>query len=143
MPVDFSDCSVAGVRYAAFLGRHFDARLKLLHVVVPYNYVFASDGFESETTQLTKAAQASAKKQMTELRQSTFLKGISADQKFRPGNIIDEICRQGATGDVDLIVISTHGRTGFRHALIGRVAEHFARYAECPVLVVPSRESKE
>ena len=143
VPVDFSDCSVAGVRYAAFLGRHFDARLKLLHVVVPYNYVFASDGFESETTQLIKAAQASAKKQMTELRQSTFLKGVSCDAEIPTGNIIDEICRQGTTSDVDLIVISTHGRSGFRHALMGRVAEHLTRYAECPVLVVPSRESKE
>ena len=129
VPVDFSDCSVAGVRYAAFLGRHFDARLKLLHVVVPYN--------------ITEAAQASAKKQMTELRQSTFLKGISAEAEISTGNTIDEICSQGTKGDVDLIVISTHGRTGFRHALIGSVAEHVARYAECPVLVVPSRESKE
>jgi nucleotide-binding universal stress UspA family protein len=139
VPVDFSDCSLAGVGYAAFLGRHFDARLKLLHVVVPYNYVFASNGFESETTRLTEVAQASAKKQMTELRRSNLLRGVSCEVEIPTGNTIDEICRQGTNSDVDLIVISTHGRSGFRHALMGSVAEHVARYAECPVLVVPSR----
>ena len=34
---------------------------------------------------------------------------------------------------------STHGRTGFKRALIGSVAEHVVRYAECPVIIVPSR----
>jgi nucleotide-binding universal stress UspA family protein len=37
-----------------------------------------------------------------------------------------------------LIIISTHGRTGLRHALLGSVAEGTVRRAGCPVLVVPS-----
>ena len=40
-------------------------------------------------------------------------------------------------------VTSTHGRTGLKHAFIGSVAEHVARYAERPVLVVPSRSQSE
>ena len=47
--------------------------------------------------------------------------------------------RNAANEDVDLIVISTHGRTGLGHILIGSVAEHVVRYAHCPVLVIPVR----
>jgi nucleotide-binding universal stress UspA family protein len=139
VPVDFSDCSFAGVRYAAFLGKCFDARLKLLHVVVPYDYVFASDGFDSETTRLTEAARAGAKKQMAELRRSNFLSRVSCEAEIPTGNTIGDICNQSAARDVDLLVIATHGRSGFQHALLGSVAEHVVRYAECPIIIVPSR----
>jgi universal stress protein A len=40
--------------------------------------------------------------------------------------------------DVDLIITSTHGWTGFKHVLIGSTAEHVVRHAPCSVLVVPS-----
>jgi universal stress protein A len=43
---------------------------------------------------------------------------------------------------IDLIVVGTHGRTGFSHALLGSVAERVVRTAPCPVLTVPSRERK-
>jgi nucleotide-binding universal stress UspA family protein len=48
----------------------------------------------------------------------------------------------GGGSDLDFIVTSTHGRTGLKHALIGSVAEHVVRYAERPVLVVPSRHTE-
>ena len=49
-----------------------------------------------------------------------------------------EICN-AANENAGLIVISTHGRTGLGHILIGSVAEQVVRYAHCPVLVIPSR----
>jgi nucleotide-binding universal stress UspA family protein len=53
---------------------------------------------------------------------------------YCPAAIYDVAAKQGA----DLIIISTHGRTGLRHALLGSVAEGTVRHAGCPVLVVPS-----
>jgi nucleotide-binding universal stress UspA family protein len=44
------------------------------------------------------------------------------------------------TVNADVIVISTHGRTGLKHVLLGSVAEHVIRHAPCPVLVVRERE---
>lgn len=143
MPVDFSECSLTGVRYSAFLAKCFAARLKLLHVVGRYDYAFAWEGFEGEITRLTEAARERAKKQMTELCGSTLLQGVSCEAEIPIGNAITEICNEGAKDDADLTVISTHGRSGFRRALIGSVAEQVARYAEHPVLIVPSRELKE
>jgi len=143
VPVDFSECSLTGVRYAAFLAKCLAARLKLLHVVVRHDYVFDSAEFEGEITRFTEAARARAKKQMTKLRRSTFLQGVSCEAEIRIGNAITEICGQGTTDDAVLIVLSTHGRSGFRRALIGSVAEQVTRYAEHPVVIVPGREPKD
>ena len=68
-----------------------------------------------------------------------FLRDINARWKFERVIPSTEICGETKEGDVDLVVISTHGRSGFNRVLLGSVAEHVVRYAECPVLVVPSR----
>jgi nucleotide-binding universal stress UspA family protein len=75
---------------------------------------------------------------MDALKQMAFLSGVPVQTEILPGHAVDEICAAAGERDVDLIVTSTHGRTGLKHALIGSVAEHVVRYAECPVLVVPS-----
>ena len=53
------------------------------------------------------------------------------------GDAATEILRQAIERKVDLIVMSTHGRTGLRHVLLGSVTEKIIRNASCPVLVVP------
>ena len=59
---------------------------------------------------------------------------MSAIAGYCPAAIYEATAREGA----DLIVVSTHGRTGLRRALIGSVAESTVRHAGCPVVVVPS-----
>ena len=49
-----------------------------------------------------------------------------------------DICAFAKDHDVDLIITSTHGLTGFQHVLIGSIAEKVVRHAPCSVLVVPS-----
>ena len=75
---------------------------------------------------------------MDALKQMDFLLGLPVQTEILPGPAVDEICAAAGDPAVDLIVTSTHGRTGLKHALIGSVAEHVVRYAERPVLVVPS-----
>ena len=48
----------------------------------------------------------------------------------------DRIVKLVREGGYDLLVLSTHGRTGLKHALIGSVAEKIVRHASCPVFVV-------
>jgi hypothetical protein len=49
-----------------------------------------------------------------------------------------DICAYAKDHDVDIIITSTHGLTGFKHVLIGSIAEQVVRHAPCSVLVVPS-----
>ena len=52
------------------------------------------------------------------------------------GNPAQEIVELAERGQFDLIVMGTHGRGGFMHALLGSVAEKVVRRAKCPVLTV-------
>ena len=57
---------------------------------------------------------------------------------FTDGSPVVDICAFAKDHDVDLIITSTHGFTGFTHVLIGSIAEQVVRHAPCSVLVVPS-----
>ncbi len=143
VPTDFSLCALAGAEYAAFLARTLGATLRLFHAIYPYtNYVFV-DRAGVRLSGLVEAVEETAKQEMDALKQMDFLRGLPVQTKTLPGHAVDEICVAASEPDVDLIVTSTHGRTGFKHAVIGSVAEHVVRYAGCPVLVVPSHSQTE
>lgn len=134
-PIDFSQCSMSGAMYAAFFATTFDARLLLLHVfsgVMPAATVNASqaknDAIDLENARLDMEA----------FTQLDFLRKVECATEIRAGYAVDEICREAAKSKADLVVIATHGRSGFNRMLLGSVAEHVVRYAECPVMVVPS-----
>ena len=59
-------------------------------------------------------------------------------RRFTDGSPVIDICAFAKDHDVDLIITSTHGFTGFTHVLIGSIAEQVVRHAPCSVLVVPS-----
>ena len=139
VPVDFSECCFVAVKYAARLAVRFNATLRLFHAVYPYPVTIGMDRLTAESTPLINAARDNAQLEMEALKQSKWLDGIAADIKIPAGYPVDEICAETSGDDVDLTVIATHGRTGFRHALIGSVAEQVVRYTECPVISVPSR----
>ena len=142
VPTDFSQCSLAGTEYAAFLAKKLNATLRLFHAMYPYtNYVFV-DRAGVRLSGLAEAVEETARQEMDTLKQMDFLRGLLVQTELLPGLAVDEICAAAGEPDVDLIVTSTHGRTGLKHALIGSVAEHVVRYAERPVLVVPSRHAE-
>jgi len=142
VPTDFSQCSLAGTKYAAFLARKFGAILRLFHATYPYtNYLFL-DRAGVRLSGLAEAVEETARQEMHALKQMDFLRGLIVEADLLPGPAVDEICAAAGSPDVDLIVTSTHGRTGLKHALMGSVAEHVARYAERPVLVVPSHHAE-
>ena len=138
VPTDFSQCSLAGTEYAAFLAETLGATLRLFHAIYPYtNYVFV-DRAGVRLGGLVEAVQETARQEMDALKQMDFLRGLPVQTEIVPGPAVDDICAAAGDPGVDLIVTSSHGRTGLKHALIGSVAEHIVRYAERPVMVVPS-----
>lgn len=139
VPVDFSDCSLAGVRYAARLAQRTGATLRLLHVVFPHSELVTFDRVTGDLTTVARAAKVAARRQMKRLMAMAFLQSVPVEVAIQTGGATASICAETGLDDIDLVVISTHGRTGFKRAMIGSVAEHVVRYAKCPVLTVPSR----
>jgi universal stress protein A len=67
---------------------------------------------------------------------------INGDTLVRHGLPGEEIVETARELPADLIVISTHGRTGLAHVVIGSVAEQVVRHAPCPVLVLRRPRSR-
>ena len=140
VPVDFSDCSTTGLDYAKALAREFKAKLILFHSIALQYYVatdvYARYDFPLLREQVDKATQ----QQMRDLVQEGNWNGIEVETSLQIGHAGQQICAEASDRKADLIAISTHGRTGLEHILLGSTAEYVVRHASCPVLIVPSRE---
>jgi nucleotide-binding universal stress UspA family protein len=138
VPVDFSSCSREGLRYAISLANEFGAKIILLHATY-VGYIYSAEGTALyDIPALQKAARQSAERKMRELVRSVNFGGVKFETVFTEGSPILDICAFAKDHDVDLIITSTHGFTGFTHVLIGSIAEQVVRHAPCSVLVVPS-----
>jgi nucleotide-binding universal stress UspA family protein len=145
IPVDFSDCSLSGLRYGVRLSRELGARIIVLHVtdLGPVMMTTACGDYDSATY-------LAAARRRCDDRMHAFLKrvdfdGVPVNTLAVAGYCPTAIYKAAEKRGADLIIISTHGRTGLRRAILGSVAESTVRHAGCPVLVVPSfaRERKE
>lgn len=135
VPTDFSECSLIAFEYGVQLARDFNAELLLVHVISPHAYPFGDQYVALDPAELMRETQYAEQKQM---RSMAARANTRYSVRVIHGSPAIEICN-AANEDVDLIVISTHGRTGLGHLLIGSVAEHVVRDAHCPVLVIPAR----
>jgi len=138
VPVDFSDCSLAGLAYAVRFAKEFGARIIVLHVTDLGPVMMTTGSGEYHLPTYMEAARRRCDDQMQDFLKRVDFDGVPVDASavagYCPAAIYEAAAREGA----DLIIISTHGRTGLRRALIGSVAEGTVRHAACPVLVVPS-----
>jgi nucleotide-binding universal stress UspA family protein len=133
---DFSAVSAKAERYAIALAQRFGARLALLHVDPPIPLA-APYGEIPVDLALFDEQRRTADREMLAARERAKAAGLEVEVEIRggsPAREILEVARQG----VDLLVIGTHGRSGFEHLLLGSVAEKVLRRAQCPVLIVPA-----
>lgn len=138
VPVDFSNCSREGVEYAIGFAKDFGAKIILLHATY-LGYVYSCEGTAIyDIPGLQKAARETAERKMRELVRSVNFGGLKSETVFTEGSPVLDICAFAKDHNVDLIITSTHGLTGFTHVLIGSIAEQVVRHAGCSVLVVPS-----
>ncbi len=117
--------------------------LKVIDVVAPANIKFEyglaiadkKGMLEKLHKQASERIREIAKKYFAGLRVDTFV--------IKPKKAVyQEIVKFAKIHNVDLIVISTHGRTGVKHFLLGSVAERVIRQSLCPVMVVPAKIPK-
>ncbi len=138
-PTDLSDLSCIGLQYALEMGRSRGAEV-IVYYVIDLGDQWA--GRRDESGQVREMLERHRhmldtflrekfpeELNLTEVRQVVEL-GAAA------GNIVEKAAREG----VDRIVMSTHGRTGIGHLMIGSVSEKVIARAPCPVLVVPAHK---
>ena len=115
VPVDFSSRSREGLRYAVAFANEFRAKIILLHVTY-LGYVYSCEGTAIyDIPGLQKAARKNAERKMRELVRSVNFGAVKFETAFTDGSPVIDICACAKDHDVDVIITSTHGFTGFRH----------------------------
>ena len=133
-PTDFSEMSLSALPYAVSLAEKYQTQLHVLHVVEPTDMLSVPpEGMAPQWRD--DDLMASADKQMDQFRQK-HLSGRQAISKVVLGHPLVEIVRYAKLEKVGLIVMSTHGRSGLAHVLMGSIAEKVVRKAPCPVLTI-------
>jgi universal stress protein A len=138
VPIDFSDCSKKALQYAVPFAKQHAAAITLLYVV-PTNYA-AGDLGAIDYDAIEREMSASGEKELSKLAANELQGEVSADIVVRSGSPALQIIDLAGKLPADLIVISTHGRTGLKHVFLGSIAEDVVRRAPCPVLVVREHE---
>lgn len=138
VPIDFSTCSLDGLRYAVQFAQKFGARITVLHVL-DLGYAEPMDiGVPQGLTRFARKAIKDAKEEMRRFLGPVKFGPTKFGTEFVIGTPVEQISDFAISNDCDLIITSTHGLTGFKHVLIGSTAEQLVRRARVPILVVPS-----
>ena len=142
LPTDFSQCAESALPYAAQLARLMKARLVCLHVVEtmlpPVGYAAVAEPLPA--VDISGQLEESATRELPKLGARAECAGLDVEEVVVHGEAAGEIVRVARERNIDLIVISSHGRTGFGRMIFGSTAESVVRHAHCPVLVVKPKE---
>ena len=135
-PTDLSPSSEKSLRYADALARQFGARVTVLYVSPVQLH---GDEFCHLPIEET-AVESTARQCLEKIAERTMDSAHPARLIVRNGVACEQIVAVASEIGADLIVVSTHGYTGFKRAFIGSTAERTVRIAPCPVLVVRDAE---
>jgi nucleotide-binding universal stress UspA family protein len=139
-PIDFSDPSNKALSVACELATHYEAQLLVLHVlqsiqpiygetVLPELMAFNVEDYE-------KTEKENLLRSLCELIKAKVPSSTTAMPIVEVGSTADTIVDTAKRENVDLIVVATHGLTGWRHHVLGSVTEKVVRLAHYPVLTI-------
>ena len=143
VPVDFSDPSLRALDYAIELSRPLKAELVLLHAVEPIYYPAVGEayGIGFDLGNVYQEVERAAREQLSRVAAKLHGRRLPIRTVLSLGTAHQVIVDCAKKMKADLIVMSTHGRAGLSHLLLGSVAERVVRTSTCPVLTVPGRAS--
>jgi nucleotide-binding universal stress UspA family protein len=138
-PVDFSPFSRRALDHAAVLAQWYASELEVVHVVPFMPTIFGVAAGISAAT-LGPSETEALRRELQAFTAATRDKVPNLEIVLREGSAPFEILRQADDTKADLIVLGTHGRSGFERWILGSVTEKVLRKACCPVLTVPPTE---
>lgn len=136
VPVDFSELSKKALVIARKLAALFEATVTPVHVHIPITEMDEpyALGMSSSVYQDFEKIEQKLKERLIELSEEFLEDNVLQDPVIAFGNPAQSIV--DVSEDYDMIVMTSHGRTGFTRFLLGSVAEKVLRLAHLPVLVV-------
>ena len=137
LPIDFSSSSQAALEMAGGLAKHFHAELHLVHVIPKFPTSTLAD-FVSETKVL-EGARSVAERHLVKCQAALAARGVKSTFNVAVGNdIAGEIMEEAERESIDMVVISTHGISGWHPLVFGSIAEKVVKIVQCPLLLLRS-----
>lgn len=151
VPLDGSEVSERALPHAQSLANAFGAKVHLLQVIsLSHEYeAYLGGGEESPMVseysldmaeQITATAQTRAEEYLKATAARLKENGIHVQTSVRQGSTLDNIANFVEENGIDLIVMSTHGRSGLQRFFIGSVTDRVIRFSHVPVLAIPPEE---
>jgi nucleotide-binding universal stress UspA family protein len=140
-PIDFSETSAHALELAAAVAGWYNAHLTVLHVYPAVNRAYGPSVTDESSLMAgpapaeLEAAREHAASAAVPVRNA----GLPHDIVVTAGQPVHAILHHASGLPADLVVMGTHGASGFQHLLLGSVTEKVLRRATCPVLTVPPR----
>jgi universal stress protein A len=150
-PTDLSTLSLAGLRYAFGLARSFGAEVIVYHVINRDEIMHFSEQLKRfgnpvaigrHTENLIEESR-DALSHFLQDNLGDLLPLVEVRTKVEIGLPYKNIVERARDDGADLIVMSTHGRTGFSHVLLGSITEKVVRTAPCPVVSIRPEKERE
>ncbi|MCX8117962.1 MAG: universal stress protein [Desulfobacterota bacterium] len=130
VPLDGSSCAENVLPAVERLASELKASLSLLRVALASTF----PGIDPTEAQLKAVREAET--YLLEVEERLRAKGFEVDSHVRYGNDAEEIVEHAAQNDIDLIAMTTHGRSGVKRFLLGSVAEKVLRHATKPIFLI-------
>jgi len=143
-PTDFSEPSYEALKVAHELALHFSSELYVVHIITPLPPVVEVPPGRPKfnVSAYLNELKLSAKKSLQEVIDKKIDKRLEVHAIVRHGDVAVGIDRIAKREKVELIVIATHGTTGWRRYFFGSIAEKVLRIASSPVLTIRAPHEK-
>ncbi len=135
-PTDFSQHAEAAIKSAFELAEQFGATLHLVHSLAEPVAAIAPEPMivAAPPPEFYEESEKSCLEALRKIADQLGSPKVNVVRAALWGSPVDTVLEYATRNPIDLIVISTHGRTGLSHVLLGSVAESIVRNAPCPVL---------
>jgi Universal stress protein UspA and related nucleotide-binding proteins len=134
VPTDFSENSFKAVEFGYFLAQKSNGKLHIIHVIEPLFQMPIEKVFDGE--RLQRARYDEAIKELNDLINRIPQSNVQVCYSILEGKPFNKIFYYTKDKKVDLIVMSTHGKTGLSSILMGSIAEKIVRLSEVPVITL-------
>lgn len=137
-PLDLSDFSKRAFEHGLVLARWYGAEVVAVHVFTGFMPPGDQSTYPAWLRRVPEARQA-IDRELREQLATPLADGMDVPLVVREGDPVSEILAESKARAADLVVMSTHGRSGFDRLTLGSVAYKVLRKSPCPVLVVPAQ----
>lgn len=141
VPLDGSDHALKALRYGVRLAELFGARIHTLQVLESMIYP-EGNTIPPRTYEPDEIALKTVRGHLSETVARLVPEAVRWQARVIAGHPCSEIIQYAREEKIDLLIITTHGRSGLKHFLMGSNAEQIIRHAPCPVLVVRDKENE-